>query len=157
MAMLSPKEAFMSRVKELDREDAFTDREKKKYSFQDRNFVRGIQYATGKTKKEAITELKRIKKDRDRLRSRSGEVQAVYDGKLEAGRGRRRYHRPKEQRELTPEKLYPYKGVVIRARSEVVDRYKPDYSTKARRYTDIVTGEVISRRERDKRIARSLL
>lgn len=51
---------------------------------------------------------------------------------------------------------YKYKAVTIHAPHPVVERYKPDYTTSARRYTDTVTGEVIPRRERDRRIAISV-
>ena len=154
---MTPREVFIQRLRELETEAPFTQRETNKYSYQDRQFVRSLQVSTGMKKTHAIAEMRKSKKDKVRLRRNRDIIEAKYRGDLDISRPVERPGYDITTKPVKKKSKYPYKGVTIRARANVVDRYQPDYSTKARRYTDTVTGESISRRERDKRIAKSLI
>ncbi len=154
---MTPREVFIQRLKELEKESPFTEKEIKKYSYQDRQFVRAVQVSTDMKKSQAIAEMRKSKKDKDRLRRNRDIIEAKYRGDLDISRPVERPGYDITTKPVKKKVKYAYKGVTIRARANVIDRYQPDYSTKARRYTDTVTGEVISRRERDKRIAMSLI
>jgi hypothetical protein len=154
---MTPREVFIQRLRELETEAPFTQRETNKYSYQDRQFVRSLQVSTGMKKTHAITEMRKSKKDKNRLRRNRDIIEAKYRGDLDISRPVERPGYDITTKPVKKKSKYPYKVVTIRARANVVDRYQPDYSTKARRYRDTVTGETISRRERDKRIAKSLI
>lgn len=152
---MTPREVYIQKLREVERINPFSPSEMREYSYQDRQFIRSIQVSTGKRKISAISEFRAMKKDRDRLIRGRARIEQAYDGRLKLPP--QKPDIPIESQPNKPKKTYKYKGVVVRARADVVDRYRPDYSTPARRYTDTVTGETISRREKDKRIARSLL
>ncbi|NCU28938.1 MAG: hypothetical protein EOM85_04715 [Candidatus Moranbacteria bacterium] len=65
---MTPREVFIHRLRELEKESPFTDKEIKKYSYQDRQFVRSLQVSIDMKKSQAIAEMRKSKKDKDRLR-----------------------------------------------------------------------------------------
>ena len=148
---MTPRQEFINHLKWLDENQPFTDIEHATYSVQQKNFIRGIQIANRKTKKEAIKEFKKIRGKKDRIQRTRDRIQESYDGRIViAGKA------PLKQ-VYVPKPKYEYKGVVKKAVPEVVSRYVVDRTSgKTRRYIDTQTGENISRRERDKRIAQEL-
>ena len=154
----------MSRVEFLERrayyqkQSDFTPKEKKKLNFQEQNFVRGIQIVREIRKNDAIRFYKRIrKKDRQQLKAISLEIQAYYDKPdilgMDKARGEWWTGPGDESVIITPQKSpkYIYATYAKKALLKDRNRFKSLGGT-ARRYTDLRTGEIISRRERDKRL-----
>ena len=173
---------FLERRAYYQKQSDFTPKEKKKLNFQEQNFVRGIQIVREIRKNDAIRFYKRIrKKDRQQLKAISLEIQAYYDkpdilgmdkarGEWWTGPRDESYDKPAilgrdnargewwtrpgdKSVIITPQKSpkYIYATYAKKALLKDRNRFKSLGGT-ARRYTDLRTGEIISRRERDKRL-----
>ncbi len=71
---------FLERRAYYQKQSDFTPKEKKELTFQEQNFVRGIQIVREKQKNDAIRHYKRIrKKARAQVKALSIEIQAYYD------------------------------------------------------------------------------
>lgn len=145
---------FKLRLAKLEKEEPFTPRERKNYSFQTRNFIRGIQLTRGVNKRRGIEIYEGIKGKKTKIRKAAKDICELYSGK-------KKFKIPAKAEPVKDiagktKIRYEYKGAPKKAPKSLIDRFKPDYSTTARRYIDRQTGENISRRERDKRIAEAL-
>ncbi len=173
---------FLERRAYYQKQSDFTPKEKKELTFQEQNFVRGIQIVREKQKNDAIRHYKRIrKKARAQVKALSIEIQAFYDKPDILGVDNARgewwigsrdesddkpailgadnargewWTRPGDKSVIiTPQKSpkYIYATYAKKALLKDRNRFKSLGGT-ARRYTDLRTGEIISRRERDKRL-----
>jgi len=71
---------FLERRAYYQKQSDFTPKEKKELTFQEQNFVRGIQIVREKQKNDAIRHYKRIrKKARAQVKALSIEIHAFYD------------------------------------------------------------------------------
>lgn len=143
---LSGREQYYKEVSKIEKEEPFTPIEKKKYNNSQKEFIRAIQVTRGMRKQDAIRHYKKNVTGNKAAIKREAELfKRRYTGRVD--------FRRKAVLKTEVERGYQYAGVVSEAPKSLKNRFKPDYSTSARRYRDTVTGEVISRRERDKRIA----
>lgn len=148
------KEEFIAILEHLRRNEPFSPAEKKKYSVQKQNYIRGIQIARNIKKEDAIKEYKKISLRTEEMRVLSSEIQGKYDAETEII-----YNPPKNKwtmindggKKEKPKQKYKYAGYAKKAKKEDRNRFK-SLGGKAQRYLDLKTGEEISRRERDKRI-----
>lgn len=146
------KEEFIAILNYLRRKEPFTPVEKKKYSVQKQNYIRGIQIARNINKNGAIKLFEEISLRTEEIRALSNEIQGKYDAEKEI------IYNPPEKPIIIadpppkkPKQKYKYAGYVKKATKADRNRFK-SIGGKARRYLDLKTGEEISRRERDKRI-----
>lgn len=156
---LSSRDKFVRELSHLEETEPFTKTEREKLSFQDRNFIRGIQITKGIKKKEGITEFKRIKGKKEKIRKQSEAIQERYTGQKKfKSRIREDKKVCKPVSVIERKREYTFKGVTKRASNTLIQRFvRDDKSPKtARRYIDRLSGDSISRRERDKRISRAL-
>lgn len=142
---LSGREAYYKEVTRIEKKEPFTAIEKKRYNNSQREFIRAIQVTRGMKKREAIRHYKKNVTGKKAGIKREAELfKRRYTGRVD--------FRRKATLKKEVDRGYRYAGIVKEAPKSLKDRFVPDYSTPARKYTDTVTGEVISRRERDKRI-----
>ena len=147
------REEFIAILEKLKKEEPFTSVEKKKYSVQKQNYIRGIQIARNLKKNDAIKEYEKISLRTEEMRVLSSEIQGKYDAETEI------IYNPPEKPIIIagpdgpkkPKQKYKYAGYSQKAKKEDRERFK-SLGGKAQRYLDLKTGEEISRRERDKRI-----
>lgn len=161
---LSSRDKFVRELAYLEKTEPFTKAEREKTTFQERNFIRGIQITKGVKKRDAITEFKRIKGKKEKIKKQGDAIQERYTGE------KRFKSRIREEKKVCKpvsvipvsvierKREYTFKGVTKRASNTLIERFvRDDKSPKsARRYIDRLSGESISRRERDKRISRAL-
>jgi hypothetical protein len=156
---LSSRDKFVRELSHLEKSEPFTKAERDKLTFQERNFIRGIQLTKGIKKVEAITEFKRIKGKKEKIRKQGQNIQDRYTG-VKAFKSRIREDKKvcKPVSVIERKREYTFKGVTKRASNTLIQRFvRDDKSPKtARRYIDRLSGDSISRRERDKRISRAL-
>lgn len=155
---LSSRDAFIRKLRALEKKEPFTKSEREKYNFQQRNFIRGIQVARGLGKKEGIQEYKKIAGKKSKIKSVSREIRAKYDGRedyIPKVRVRKVINKTGQKVE---KREYIYKGKTKTANKSLVERFVRDKDSppSKRRYIDRLTGENISRRERDKRLSKSV-
>ncbi len=143
---LSGREQYYKEVTKLERAEPFTERERKEFNNSQKEFIRAIQITRGMKKQEAIRHYKKNVTGNKAAIKREAELfKRRYTGRVD--------FRRKASLKRETKRGYQYAGVINDAPKSLKNRFEPDYSTSARRYRDTVTGEVISRRERDKRIA----
>lgn len=151
---------FLSKLVNLEKEEPFTQGEREKYTFQQRNFIRGIQIAKNCKKEDGIKEFKRIQGKKALIKKQGDDIQAMYDGRkaFKTRAPKARVCKPIKTTGKKEKKTYIYKGITKRADKVLIDRFVRDTksSPSSRRYIDRLSGESISRRERDKRIAYEL-
>lgn len=153
---LSSRTKFIRELAELEIREPFTRTEREKLTFQERNFIRGIQVTKGITKRDGIAEFKKIKGKKEKIRKQGKDIQERYRG-VKSFKSRIPVSgvcRPiKEDKTGTG---YIYKGVTKKADKVLIERFVRDKKSppSARRYIDRLSGESISRRERDRRISR---
>ena len=149
---------FLERRAYYQKQSDFTPKEKKELTFQEQNFVRGIQIVREKPKNDAIRHYKRIrKKARAQVKALSIEIQAYYDKPdilgMDKARGEWWTGQGDESVIITPQKSQKYIYATYAKKALLKDRNRfKSLGGTARRYTDLRTGEIISRRERDKRL-----
>jgi hypothetical protein len=156
---LSSRDKFVRELSHLEKTEPFTKAEREKTTFQERNFIRGIQITKGVKKRDAITEFKRIKGKKEKIRKQGDAIQERYTGeKRFKSRIREGKKVCKPVSVIERKREYTFKGVTKRASNTLIERFiRDDKSPKsARRYIDRLSGDSISRRERDKRISRAL-
>lgn len=160
IASLPPREQFIKARENYASQSAFTANENKKYSVQDRNFIRGLQVTRGCGKTRAIRVFREGKKNPASMISLSDDVSKAYEQGITyappppyGGGGVIKVPPKKVVPEVGAPKgrKYKYAGVATIASKERLARFKSLGGT-ARRYKDLETGETISRRERDKRL-----
>ena len=144
---------FLARRAYYQQKSDFTKKERSELTFQEQNFVRGIQIIRDMPKNDAIRYYKSIRKrDTEQMKRVSLEIQAFYD-KPHILRG---FVEPTDTSVIIPKPpevptKYEYAGTIQKAKKHDYERFIP-IPGKSRKYTDTKTGEIISRRERDKRL-----
>ena len=138
----------------------FTDRQKKKYTVQDRNFIRYIQTIYNISKKEAIKRFTKynseIVQNKEKRNNFWISLKDQYENLIKFQKRPTEYNRIfadgnkkflKEYGEKPKGYKYKLKNYIIptglKERFKLIDK-------KSRRYLDTETGEEISRRKRDK-------
>ena len=152
------KKEFLARRSYYQQKGDFTQKEKKDFTFQEQNFIRGIQVVRDVSKNDAIKFYRKIRKrDKEQLKRVSIEIQSFYDkphiykefGGTKPDTDNGVIVFPKDEKEAT--KKYAYVGVTKKALQKDINRFI-NLGGKKRNYRDSKTGEIISRRERDKRL-----
>lgn len=147
---LSGREEYYHEIRKVERDEPFSTKEKKAFTTSQREFIRAIQITRGMSKKEAIKHFKKnVTGKGEAIRKEKELFDRRYTGRVS-------FSRKATLRKVKQKKGYEYAHVVTKAPKSLKDRFIPDYSTSARRYLDTATNEVISRRERDKRIAEEI-
>lgn len=146
---LSAREDYQRRLGEARREASVTSSEEG-MTRQQAQFHHSIMATYNVSFEESKQMVKNAQKSRSYRRKISSTINDDSAGHLPA-------KSPRRKPPVSTKPSYKYSAVTVNAPSSVVNRYQADYSTSARRYRDTATGETISRRERDKRIASEIL
>jgi hypothetical protein len=157
------KKLFKKRMKQYEEIEPFTKTQTKRYSFQELNFIRAIQVTRRTSLKETIKTYNETKrKDKESMRDLSSEVSIASELKTPRFgiKQKRKIKKPKTKKDKKDKKdeksdkkrVYEFKGKTKNAPQKIKDRFITQKGT-TRNYYDSKTGEIISRRERDRRIS----
>lgn len=152
---------FYNKKYEFEDKQPFTDRQQKKYTVQDRNFIRYIQTIYNISKKEAIKRFTKynneIVSNREKRKEFWISLQDQYEQLIKFQKRPTEYNRifadgNKKFTEIygkKPKKQYKYRLSEYDIPKSVKERFKL-LDKKSKRYMDLETGKEISRRQHDK-------